>query len=166
MPTSGNLPLEPGTSAGVGEALGRLWAASHELELLSKRMLARLGVTGPQRLVLRLVGMHPAISAGGIAAGARLHASTLTGMLERLQRRGFITRDRDIGDARRAQFRLTPEGERVAAVTVGTVEAAMTASLAGLSPADGAVVRRWLEDFALALAEERRRLGDTEPPPS
>jgi MarR family transcriptional regulator, organic hydroperoxide resistance regulator len=33
-----------------------LWAVDHGLQRASKGMLRRLGVTGPQRLALRLIG--------------------------------------------------------------------------------------------------------------
>jgi hypothetical protein len=61
-----------------------LWAIVHALQKTSKRMSAELGVTGPQRLVLRVVGLSPGISAGRLAAVLRLHPSALTGILQRL----------------------------------------------------------------------------------
>src|SRR5688572_15630298 len=45
----------------LGEVLSfmqLLWAVTHGLESTSKRMLAAVGVTGPQRLVLRLIGQY------------------------------------------------------------------------------------------------------------
>lgn len=45
-----------------------LWAVVHGVEKTSKRVSAELGVTGPQRLVLRVVGLSPGLSAGDVAA--------------------------------------------------------------------------------------------------
>ena len=50
-----------------------------------KRMEQRSGVTGPQRLVLRVVGLFPGISAGALARLLHVHPSTLTGVLHRLR---------------------------------------------------------------------------------
>jgi DNA-binding MarR family transcriptional regulator len=61
-----------------------LWAVVHELEITSKRMTGEIGVTGPQRLVLRVVGLFPGLSAGELATILHLHPSTLTGVLQRL----------------------------------------------------------------------------------
>lgn len=71
----------------LGETLAfmqLLWAVTHGLESTSKRMHAQLGVTGPQRLVLRIVGHHGRISAGALADVLHIHPSSLTGMLQRL----------------------------------------------------------------------------------
>src|ERR1043166_5479874 len=40
-----------------------LWTIEHGLQRMSKRMENVLGITGPQRLVLRVVGRYPDISA-------------------------------------------------------------------------------------------------------
>ena len=45
----------------------RLWDLVHALDVRSKRMAKTLGVTGPQRLVLRVLGRSPAMAASDIA---------------------------------------------------------------------------------------------------
>lgn len=148
--------------AEAGDTLGQLWRANHELELLSKRMIKTLGVTGPQRMVLRIIARRPGISASGICEAARIHASTLTGILERLVHGGFIERTRDSDDGRRARFDLTPAGARIAEARRGTVESAVITSLSSLTPEERVVVRRWLSAFGDALARERAELGEKE----
>lgn len=54
-----------------------LWAVVHGLERTSKRMILDVGVTGPQRLVLRVVGLYPGVSAGELATILHVHPSTL-----------------------------------------------------------------------------------------
>lgn len=146
--------------AEAGEVLSLLWRANHELELLSKRMIRTLGVTGPQRMVLRIVGRRPGISATGICDTARIHPSTLTGILERLARGGFLARSRDTEDGRRARLQLTPKGSAVADTSEGTVESAMVTSLAALTPEERRAVQRWLSAFADALGAERGKGGE------
>src|SRR5262249_46223622 len=97
----------------VLEFMRVLWAVDHGLEAASKRMEARLGVTGPQRLVLRILGRYPSASAGRLAEILHLHPSTLTGILKRLETRGLITRRVDPADGRRALFDLTARGLKV-----------------------------------------------------
>lgn len=130
-PVTSDRPLGP-----VLEFLRALWAVNHELETASRRMRARLGVTGPERMVVRLVGRYPGISAGDLARILLVHPSTLTGLLKRLVARGLLTRRADAIDARRALFTLTPRGASIDVVRKGTVEAALTAALAALSPRD------------------------------
>ncbi len=86
----------------VLEFLRALWGLNHALESASRRMKGRLGVTGPERMVVRLVGRSPRISAGHLARILQVHPSTLTGLLKRLVARGILARTADAADARRA----------------------------------------------------------------
>jgi MarR family transcriptional regulator, organic hydroperoxide resistance regulator len=117
----------------VLEVMRLLWALDHSLQARSKRMLSTLGVTGPQRLVVRIVGRFPGISAGELANILCVHPSTLTGILSRLERRMIITRKRDAADGRVALFKLTAKGHVVDRVQLGTVEAAVQRALAKIS---------------------------------
>jgi DNA-binding MarR family transcriptional regulator len=107
-----------------------LWQLVHSLDVRSKWMARHLGVTGPQRLVLRVVGHAPDIGASAIATSLEMHPSTLTGILARLEQRGYLRRIADPKDRRRAKFRLTPQGVRIDRERTGTVEAAVTRALA------------------------------------
>jgi DNA-binding MarR family transcriptional regulator len=107
-----------------------LWSVEHGLQSTSKRMEATLGITGPQRLVLRIVTDRPGLSAGELAQIVHLHPSTITGILERLVRKGLLRRERDRRDNRRVQLRSRVSAERFVAAADGTVEAAVTRALA------------------------------------
>jgi DNA-binding MarR family transcriptional regulator len=97
-------------------------------------MLARHGVTGAQRLALRIIGRFPGLTQGRLAELLHLHPSTVTGILERLDTRGLIRRWSDPRDARRALSGLTPAGRQVDEVHEGTIEEAVRRALARLSP--------------------------------
>lgn len=124
-----------------------LWAVVHGLEKLSKRMTKQMGVTGPQRLVLRVVGLCPGVSAGQLAAILHIHPSTLTGILQRLVVRRLLLRISDSSDRRRAVLRLTPSGARINAVSRGTVERAVSDAMNGISRGDRLATRRVLENL-------------------
>ena len=107
-----------------------LWAVDHALQSASKRMEAVHGITGPQRLVVRIVGRFPGIAAGRVAEILHVHPSTLTGILKRLETRGILQRRSDPRDARRALFGLTPKGKKLDTLRTGTVEQAVRRVLA------------------------------------
>lgn len=138
----------------VLEFMGDLWSLDHALQSASKRMEARFGVTGPQRLVVRIVGRFPGISAGEVSRILHLHPSTLTGILRRLTERGLIERRADPADARRALLRLTPRGDRLDGPRAGTVESAVRRVLARLDPRTVRATR----ELATALVTELDRL--------
>jgi DNA-binding MarR family transcriptional regulator len=125
-----------------------LWAVAHGLERSSKGMAADMGVTGPQRLVLRVVGLFPGMSAGDLASVLHVHPSTLTGVLQRLVAQRMLVRVAYPGDRRRAVLRLAPRGVRVNARRAGTVEAAVAAALDTVRPSERQAARRVLERLA------------------
>jgi DNA-binding MarR family transcriptional regulator len=130
---------ESSEAAGPASALGSaldfmrlLWAMDHGLQRRSKRMEVELGVTGMQRVVIRLIGRFPGVTAGRLAELLHVHPSTLTGVLKRVVDRGFVARERDRTDARIAHFTLTGEGETIDGSQAGTVEAAVRRALGRL----------------------------------
>jgi DNA-binding MarR family transcriptional regulator len=114
-------------------------------------MTGEIGVTGPQRLVLRVVGLYPGLSAGHLARVLHVHPSTLTGVLQRLVAQRLIARTDHPGDRRRAVLRLTARGARVNAAREGTVEAAIARALDGITGRDRTATRRVLERLAAHL---------------
>jgi len=130
-----------------------LWALDHGLQSGSKRMNARLGVTGPQRLVVRMIGKLPGISAGQLARALHVHPSTLTGVLRRLESRRAIERRGAPEDGRRAHFFLTREGERINKWQLGTVESRIRRALVRLSPKEVATACSVLQAVTRELAD-------------
>lgn len=131
-----------------------LWELVHALEGRSRRMVADMGVTGPQRLVVRLVGKHGGISAGRLAEVMKIHPSTLTGILARLVTRGFVERHPDPDDARRAVLSLTDAGRGVDGKRAGTVEAAVGRALSRMPAQDVVAAERVLASIADELGRE------------
>jgi DNA-binding MarR family transcriptional regulator len=128
-----------------------LWELDHGLQKTSKRMGATLGVTGPQRLVLRLVGRAPGISPTALARTLHVDPSTVTVVVARLVESGALVRRADPADARRVRLELTARGRRLDAVRTGTVEAVVRGVLAKASARDVAAARRVLGALADAL---------------
>ena len=128
----------------------RMWDLAHALDVRSKRMARALGVTGPQRLVIRVLGRSPASTASDISSTLGIHPSTLTGILRRLEQQGLIERRSDDADRRRSRFRLTRKGSVVDRERKGTVEAAVRRALAR---AGDVMVQRTLEMFEILTAE-------------
>lgn len=145
--------LAPAELPDVLQFMRLLWATVHGLQKASKRMTRRHGVTGPQRLVLRVVGMFPGVSAGTLAGILHVHPSTLTGVLQRLVAQGLLTRSAHAGDRRRSVLRLTSRGARVNATLEGTVEAAVRTTLRGVRNGDRDATKRVLMALTVQLEE-------------
>jgi DNA-binding MarR family transcriptional regulator len=141
---SGDPPL-----GAVLDFMRLLWAVDHALQSASKRMESSFGITGPQRLVVRIVGRFPGIAAGRVAEILHVHPSTLTGILKRLETRGILQRKNDPRDARRALFSLTGKGKKLDVLRTGTVEQAVRKVLAA-SPGKIA----FAQEILAALSDE------------
>jgi DNA-binding MarR family transcriptional regulator len=128
-----------------------LWRIEHGLQATSKRMEARLGITGPQRLALRIVSRFPGISAGDLARIVHLHPSTMAGIVHRLVDKGLLLRERDRDDSRRLHLRPGPRVKRFKQLASGTVEEAAAAALRRVPAARVRQARVVLEAIANAL---------------
>ena len=133
-----------------------LWAIVHALQTQSKEMSKVFGVTGPQRLVLRVVGLFPGVSPGALAEILHLHPSTVTGVLQRLVSQGLLRRSTDAGDRRRSVLVLTPKGTRVNTSRKGTVERAVQETLEQVAPSDLSATADVLSRLARCLTDSRR----------
>ena len=129
-----------------------LWSVEHGLQRISKRMENELGITGPQRLVLRVVGQFPGLSAGELAHIVRLHPSTITGILQRLVAGGWLERRRDPEDTRRVKLRLKPHAIPYTKTTKGTVERAVRNALNAVGGSKVSAAREVLAEIDRQLA--------------
>ena len=144
-----DVPLDP-----ILDFMRLLWAIEHGLHSTSKRMGNRIGITGPQRLVLRIVTRFPGISAGELAHAIQLHPSTLTGVIQRLVAKKLVIRERDPRDTRFVRLRVAKRARRFTVLSRGTIEAAVQSALKGLPQSDVRSARRVLGAVADALNRE------------
>ena len=132
--------------------LRALWALDHTLQSHSKRMKSAIGVTGPQRLVIRMVALKPGISPSELARTLHFHKSTVTIILRSLERARLVKRSKSTVDGRSITLRLTEKGARIARRKRGTVEAVVRTVLSRTSGSDIEITRRLLESLARAFA--------------
>lgn len=131
-----------------------LWGLQHGLESRSKRMESDSGVTAPQRMVLRMLGRKPRSTAGHVAKILRVHPSTLTGVLRRLELRGLVKREEDANDRRRALFTLTKAGLEADKDKGATVEGSVKKALRKLNDSQVKAAADVLRTLADELSRE------------
>lgn len=142
---------EPGLSLDeVLEFMRLLWAVDHQLKSTSKQMERELGLTGPQRLTVLLLGRFPGLTLGQLARLLYVHPSTLTGVVKRLEARGYLERRVDPLDARKAHLVLTDAGRALNVPAAATVESAVQRVLGRVPNASLLGAQNMLK----ALAEE------------
>jgi DNA-binding MarR family transcriptional regulator len=149
--TASDIPLDD-----VLRFMRLIWAIDHELERLSKRMEASIGLTIPQRLSLLLIGQNPGVLASTLASVLHLHRGTLSGIVQRLAAAGYLERKTDSHDGRRVGLTLTEAGRSVNRRRAGTFEDAVRRVLASTNSAELAAAERVLTKVGVEL----RRVGD------
>jgi DNA-binding MarR family transcriptional regulator len=87
-----------------------LYAATNLLQRLYRPLLAPLGLTYSQYLVMMLLWERKAAHVGELRDCLHLDAGTITPLLKRMERAGLVTRRRERDDERRVQVALTPRG--------------------------------------------------------
>lgn len=136
------------------EFLRTVWAVDHGLGRLSARMERDLGVTGPQRLAIRLIARSNGIGPGELADLLHVHRSAATGIVRRLEAKRLVARHPHPADARRLVLSLTVTGRSLDRDDKGTIEARVRQVLAASSPDETAAAARLLERLAGAFAVE------------
>jgi DNA-binding MarR family transcriptional regulator len=134
--------------------LRRLWGLDHALDSASKRMLRDLGVTGPQRVVLRLVVEAGEMGPTEIAEQMMHHPATTSALLKKLEESGFIVRRESREDRRRTVVVATEAGRALGVLRTGTIEARVGEVLKDLEPEDVAACERVLQALSRALMPE------------
>lgn len=105
-----------------------LYAASHAFTRYYKRMLAPLGLTYPQYLVMLRLHEQDGLHVGSLARDLCLETNTLSPLLKRIEALGLVRRARSAEDERRVDLFLTDTG-RVAAARCAEIPWQIVAEL-------------------------------------
>ena len=83
------------------------------VDMHSRYLVRHFGLTGPQLIILQEISSHKEVSISEIAKAVSLGQPTVTGILERLENRGLITRRRSEQDKRKILISITEACERL-----------------------------------------------------
>jgi DNA-binding MarR family transcriptional regulator len=83
------------------------------IDVHSRHLMERFGVTGPQLMALQELARLGQVPVGVLARNVHVSHPTMTGILDRLEKRGLVQRIRDNHDRRRMTAAATKEGLKV-----------------------------------------------------
>lgn len=133
----------------IVETMVYLYAESRRV---TKTEARERGLTGPQLSVLKLLEATGDLSLTEISARMSARNSTITGIVDRMERDGLVVRERSAADRRVVLIRATTKGLALArSVPVSAMEL-LTSALGALAEED----RRELRRIMLLLAERVR----------
>lgn len=105
-----------------------LYSASRAVTAAYRPLLAELGLTYPQYLVLLVLWEEGRASVGRLSQRLHLDSGTLSPLLKRLEAVGYIARERCEDDERRVDIVLTEAGNRLQAKASCVPERLLSAS--------------------------------------
>jgi DNA-binding MarR family transcriptional regulator len=100
----------------------------------SQRVKQETGLTGPQLWTIRVIHEHAPIKISDIAKRIYLHPTTVLGMIDRLEARGLVSRDRSKNDRRIVWVELTPAGKNLVSSVPEVSQGLLGARLEGQPP--------------------------------
>jgi DNA-binding MarR family transcriptional regulator len=120
---------EPRTTRGVLAALRRIIRA---IDLHSRTLVQRYGLTGPQLVVLKELAESSPQTVSELAHAVNLSQATLTGILDRLDRKGLVERVRSTEDRRKVIVSSTDAAETLIAQAPPLLQEHFTHAFSGL----------------------------------
>ena len=124
------------------------------IDLQSRRLVEEFGLTGPQLVTLEAAASLGPISASALAKAVHLSRPTLTGILDRLERRQLIARDQDQRDRRSWSVSVTPAGRRILEQTPSLLQDRFRARLAKLEEWEQTLILATLQRIAAMMEAE------------
>jgi MarR family transcriptional regulator, organic hydroperoxide resistance regulator len=108
------MPIQSSTMSEITDHLQRLFMIAGER---AKRAERETGLTGQQLWAFRLVADSGPVKISELVRRMRLHPTTIGGMLDRLEAKGVLSRNRCRRDRRVVRVELTMQGKELARKT-------------------------------------------------
>lgn len=164
---SGAVSTPAADRAATAAALAEAMRASSALSvLLSQAIADRVGISPTDLESLDLVIRHGPLTAGRLAELTGLTTGAVTGLVDRLERRGYVRREPDPADRRRVVVRAIPENaEPDFGPPFAAMAEAMDRLVAGYGDEDLAAILDFFERAGAIAAEQIARLR-AEPAPA
>jgi DNA-binding MarR family transcriptional regulator len=162
-PSSVQAPGNPAGREGKGEIdriVETILYLYTESRRVTKTEARELGLTGPQLSVLKILEATGDLSLTELSERMSARNSTITGIVDRMERDGLVVRDRSSTDRRVVLIRATSKGLELArSVPVSAMEL-FTAALGSLEPGEQKDLRRIVLKVAEKVREEIARRRD------
>jgi DNA-binding MarR family transcriptional regulator len=151
------LPLDaPGLAGQVDlRVLSAIRRIIRSVDLYSRELAATARVTSPQLVCLLAIADKEKTTATIISRQVFLSPSTIVGILDRLEAKGLVRRERDENDRRVITITITEKGKRLARSAPSPLQDTLTEALRELPGNEQTKIAESLERI-VALMEARR----------
>lgn len=125
------------------------------IDLHSRYLVTRVGLTGPQLATLRVVRSLGEASPSSVARALKLSQPTVSGIVDRLCQRGLLGRSPDARDRRRVVLRSTSAGKAALDAAPSLLQERFRAELARLEDWERSMMLATLQRIAAMMDAEQ-----------
>jgi len=108
------MPRQVTPDIAISEIMQSLRRIFKAIQDYSHKVSEEFGITGPQLWALKTISQNESLSLSDLGKRMYLHPSTITGVIDRLEKKRYVARIRDQVDRRVIYVQLTAEGKRLA----------------------------------------------------
>lgn len=108
------VPIAPDLKSDVDQVLEAILYLYTESRRITKELAKRADLTGPQLTVVKLLEAFGDLSLSELSDKIRAQNSTVTGIIDRMEREDLVTRERSKEDRRVVYIKLTAKGRELA----------------------------------------------------
>lgn len=124
------------------------------IDLHSRQLESQFGLTGPQLVCLRVVAQEGPLQPSELARRVDLSQGTVTGIVDRLVRRQYLSRRRDTKDRRRVTLSVLPAGRDLLVDAPSPLQTRFAERLAALPDPNQQVIATMLEQIVRMMDAE------------
>lgn len=124
--------MKPENEITINEIVGAIRRLVRAVYLDTAKMSKQFGLTGPQSAVLRILVKKGPISSAELSRKLYVTPANITGIIDRLEKKGLVERTRKDGDRRIALITLTESGTNLSKDLPDPIENKLIAELADL----------------------------------
>ncbi len=106
--------IPPTRDRAISETMQSLRRIIKSLQDYSQTVYTHFGITGPQLWVLKTIYQNGSLSLGDLSRRMFTNPSTITGVVDRLEKKRYALRVRSEKDRRIVKVQLTSKGDRLA----------------------------------------------------
>lgn len=135
----------------IVQGLRRIVKALHSF---SQDVYRQYGLTGPQLWALKTLQRAGRLSAGQLARALAVHQSSLSILIDRLEKRGLVSRVRSRGDGRFVLIELTKRGVALSAMAPDPAQGRLLHGLLAMTRAEVSHIREAVDRLVQVMEAE------------
>jgi DNA-binding MarR family transcriptional regulator len=134
--------------------LRKLRRITRAIDLHSRRLAIQFGLTGPQLVCLRVLEDKGPLTPSNLAREVALSQGTITGIVDRLFKRGLVTRNRSSTDRRSVTVAITEKGQDMIKKAPSPLQESFAIELRRLPEENQLVIHTILEQIVRMMGAE------------